>query len=251
MKKNIDDNNVRFDSNELKPRRWLLYVLVIVEIIILIVLATKFINDREEKEKENKNIFDIFNIFDFDSISDGLGTSTFNSKFEMYLGTNGELFANKLIDNIVTNNKTNSEHVITVIFDDVTTITPNEIQGLKSKINSNNDYEITANYDENGYINEIEIKKIISEFDVNFFNNEFEMYSGTKYGSQVAYLLDSVITSNKKNTDHIIEVVFDSTKTNSQDEIRNFKKKLDDWTKYEVVLDYDSDGYICKITIER
>ena len=76
-----------------------------------------------------------------------------------------------------------------------------------------------------------------------------EIYSGTSYGSQVFSLLDNVVTSIKKNTDHLITVTYGAITTSNTDEITTLKKQLDSTSKYEVSFDYDSNGYINKVTI--
>ena len=76
-----------------------------------------------------------------------------------------------------------------------------------------------------------------------------EIYSGTSYGSQVFSLLDNVVTSIKKNADHLITVTYGAITTSNTDEITTLKKQLDSTSKYEVSFDYDSNGYINKVTI--
>ena len=84
----------------------------------------------------------------------------------------------------------------------------------------------------------------------NSFNNTLEMYSGTKSKFFVEHLLDEVVTSNKKNADRLITVVFGEYSTTVPEEIVNLKHSLDDG-KYEISLDYDDDGYINKVTMEK
>lgn len=88
-----------------------------------------------------------------------------------------------------------------------------------------------------------------SSNEISSFNFGLEMYTGTKYGSQVSSLLDNVVTKLKKNTDHSISVVYGTTTTSSPDEIIKLKTNFDEWTEYEVSLDYDSNGFVNKVTI--
>ena len=83
------------------------------------------------------------------------------------------------------------------------------------------------------------------------FNSSFEMYVGTKWGLQVSRLIDEVTTNNKTNSEHIITVVYGDINSTDSNEIRNIKKELDDWTDYEVILDYDDNGFVYLITIEE
>ena len=87
------------------------------------------------------------------------------------------------------------------------------------------------------------------KMDADDFNFGLESYSGTKYGSLVTSLLDKVVTKIKKNTNHPITVIYGSTTTSKPDEITSLKKQLESSKQYEVSMDYDSNGYISKITI--
>ena len=93
----------------------------------------------------------------------------------------------------------------------------------------------------------MKIKKKISK---DSFNWDFETYVGTQYSNSIGYLLDDVITNNKKNKDYLITVIFKDTNTTDPETIKNIKKQFEEWHKYEVSLDYDEEGYVNKITIE-
>ena len=91
----------------------------------------------------------------------------------------------------------------------------------------------------------------MSDFDVRMFNNNLEMYKGTEYGSNVGRLLDEIITNNKKDTINQVTVDFKNHSTKDPEEIKEIKKELDDWTKYEVSFDYNDAGLIYLATIEE
>ena len=91
----------------------------------------------------------------------------------------------------------------------------------------------------------------VNKVSTSSFNGEFELLSGTKSGFFVTTLLDKVITSNKKQSEHIINVTYDGNSTTDEEEIRNIKKNLDSSKEYEVILDYDEEGYVNSITIEE
>lgn len=91
----------------------------------------------------------------------------------------------------------------------------------------------------------------MSDFDIKVFNNQFEMYKGTEYGSSVGKLLDEVSTNNKKNADNQVTVVFKETTTKDPEEMKNIKKQLGDWTEYEVSFEYNDSGLIYLATIEE
>ena len=85
---------------------------------------------------------------------------SFNNKFELYSGTSSKLFVTTLLDNIVTNNKKNSDKVITVVYNEKTTTDANEIVELKSSFEQGKDYEVMLDYDTNGLVNKVTIKDI-------------------------------------------------------------------------------------------
>lgn len=266
----IEDNisNTNINPDEVRPRKWLLVLLIIIAILIVIILANKFVTTRKEKAENNKG--SIFGIFDnvFEEIGD-YGKDVFNNTFEFRIGTQSEDSVSWLLDDIITNNKTNSDHIISVVFEDINTSDPNEIKDIKKKLGTTwDEYEVSADYDENGYINKITIETISNEnndldtasddnsnynddITVRQFNGKFELYAGTKYGSAVSMLLDNVITNNKTNSNHILRVIYGDTNTIDESEIRNLKKKLDIWTQYEVIIDYDEVGFVNQVTIEN
>ncbi|MBR2744061.1 MAG: hypothetical protein IKE01_02020 [Clostridia bacterium] len=81
----------------------------------------------------------------------------------------------------------------------------------------------------------------------------FNMFysSGTKIGGNVGYQLDHVITSNKTNKDRAITVKYQETQTTSPDEILQIKKKLKEFDNYEVILNYDDDGFVKELIVEE
>ena len=103
---------------------------------------------------------------------------------------------------------------------------------------------------------EEESKKHKEEMNKNSFNSSFETYDGTQVGTGVSHEIDEVMQNNKKNSDKLIEVVFDGTSYGTDAEnIKNIKNSLKDFNGYnlqyyEVSLDYDDNGYVNKVTIE-
>lgn len=93
-------------------------------------------------------------------------------------------------------------------------------------------------------------------FERNSFNNSFEMYQGTNSGMFTKNQIDNVIKNNNKNSEHLVEVIFDGTSYGtSPDSIKGIKDKIKEFKgykfqEYEISLDYSDDGYVNKITIE-
>lgn len=92
--------------------------------------------------------------------------------------------------------------------------------------------------------------------EISSFNSNFEFYQGTEGGTSTSNQIDNVIKSNKKNADHLVEVIFDGvsygTDTEKIKEIKNSLKNFNGYELqyYEISIDYDDNGYVNKITIE-
>lgn len=122
------------------------------------------------------------------------------------------------------------------------------ITGISMVFSFNKDKDTIRNNDD-AVVEDME--NFMSELDIRRFNNNFEMYKGTEYGSSVGRLLDEIATNNKKNADNQVTVVFKETTTKDPEEMKNIKKQLGDWTEYEVSFDYNDAGLIYQATIEE
>ena len=69
-------------------------------------------------------------------------------------------------------------------------------------------------------------------------------------GGAVTFVLDKIITSNKTE-DRKITVEFTDTQTQNEAEIRTIKQKIETFDNYEIVFEYDEDGFINKAIIEK
>ena len=104
---------------------------------------------------------------------------------------------------------------------------------------------------EDGIINDAK-NQILSEANkqmIQNFNDEFERYGGTKQKATISALLDKVVTNNKKEKEHIITVKYNETVSNKTEDIVKIKHSLETGKMYEVLLDYDEDGYVNQVTI--
>lgn len=89
------------------------------------------------------------------------------------------------------------------------------------------------------------------------FNRDFETWDGKQTDSGVEFQLDKIIENNKKNSNHLVEVLFDGTSYGTDpNNIKTIKNSLKTWTSdrniqyYEISIDYDDNGYANKVTIE-
>lgn len=101
------------------------------------------------------------------------------------------------------------------------------------------------------------IKKEQAQEEIDSFNRDFEVWVGTENIDGTSLQIDAVIKNNKKNSSHLIEVVFDGTSYGTDpSSIQSIKNSLSRWTAdnhiqyYEVSADYDNNGYINRVTIE-
>lgn len=95
----------------------------------------------------------------------------------------------------------------------------------------------------------VSTSKSQSSFDKNKFNSQFAFQSGTQYKIFVDSLIDTVNESNKKNSDHQVVLVYKDKGVTSNDDLISIKHSLNN-NKYEVIYNYDEDGYLNKIVIE-
>ena len=117
-------------------------------------------------------------------------------------------------------------------FNQITGIIGNDINtGLNDKINNQK--------------NEVSVKS---------FNGPIELHSGSSIVLKVTTLLDTIITSNKTN-DRIIAVEYNKIETQDEAEIRSIKqgikKQFDSFDEFEIICEYDAQGYIYKVIIEK
>lgn len=151
------------ENNELKPRRWLLVVLLVIAIAIVIVLLNKLITDYNERKKndESNGISNIVNeqIEKGNEMFDKFEVEAFNSTYELDVGENYGLSVKRTLDKVITNNKKNTNNILTVVFEEVSTTDPEEIKNLKKRFDDWTKYEVSVDYDENGYVNKITIEK--------------------------------------------------------------------------------------------
>ena len=96
--------------------------------------------------------FIIMGFVNVQSSHDDFDIRQFNNGYETYVGTERGLSVGRLIDEITTNNKTNSEHKITLKYKEIETQDPDEMKNIKKQLDDWTDYEVSFEYDEDGFI---------------------------------------------------------------------------------------------------
>ncbi len=84
----------------------------------------------------------------------------FNHQYEIYSGKKSTFFISHALDNIVTNNKTNKNYIITVSYNNITSNEESKIKEIRDMLNNNIDYDISLDYDSRGYVNKFTITDI-------------------------------------------------------------------------------------------
>lgn len=171
----------------------IMVILLVVLIIIAVVLGVKKINEKRTQDKKvEDSVLNIFNeavdsikgnkeeldktkgkaddiydtaqgiikgtIDDMEKDKDKEDVDSFNGTFEtLYNGETYGMVVKQAIDKVVTNNKKNKDNIITVIYQGKSITEPTEIQGIKSNFIDMNNYDISYEYNEQGYIYQMNI----------------------------------------------------------------------------------------------
>ena len=113
---------------------------------------------------------------DFETTHDSFEVDSFNTPYETDAGKRSGFFIVRTLDDIVTNNKTNKSHVITVVYNGITATEEKSIKEIRNMLSENKYYDVSLDYDSNGYVNkftieDIESNKIATESNTNTSNN--------------------------------------------------------------------------------
>ncbi len=126
-------------------------IYLIIFIVAATIIGSVIYNISSSITKNNKA--NIVNKSDYDEFD----VEMFNSSFSGYNGTKSTFFIKSYLDKIVTNNKTEKEHIITVKYLDKETSDPDEIVAIKKSLAENGEYELSMDYDKNGFFNKLTI----------------------------------------------------------------------------------------------
>lgn len=258
------------------PKNNKISIILIVAIVILLVCGIiSIFNKSTANEKNKQSLFDkIFNMYTYNqepqiqeevmedmqdvfedaqeminNTTSEMNKTTFNGVLKGYNGTKSGYQVERLLDDVITSNKTKARK-ITVNYLEIQTQDTDEIKNLKTDIDESKNFEVSFEYDEEGYIYEVIIERVITEAEIKSFNNSFEFWAGTTWGATVRNVMDKIITNNKTG-DRIITVKFNGTETQDENQIRNMKQNISTSADYELTFEYDGDGFINKAIIEK
>ena len=272
----IEDQPIKEKSSKNNKVLFLIVGALIIVVVLIVVKIFSGVSAFNKVGKAQAGIFDrFFGIFDkaldiadkqmdsmnetgdmfnqttemFNEAKNKVTIGQLNGALEIYSGTNIGTVVEEVLDSIITNNK-KQDRKITVKYMETETQNEQEIRNIKQDIKTHSEYEVSYEYDEEGYIKEVKIEKQVSEFEVSSFNNGLEIYAGSTIGGTVTAVLDNIITSNKTE-DRKITVKYMQTETQNEEEIKGIKRNIGTFNKYEITYEYDADGFINKATIEK
>ena len=140
---------------------WIISAIIFVIIFIgaLYLIISNVIQIDEEinnKQKETEQTTEEQNMQE--EVFNKYEITAFNMKFENYSGTEYKVFVSNLLDEVVTNNKTN-ERKVEVLYKTTKTIEPDSIVSLKQNLTSEK-YEVKLDYDQDGFVNLVTIEDL-------------------------------------------------------------------------------------------
>lgn len=210
----IENENENENKNKDKDLRKILIPLIIALVVIALILgiykisnfrtvnkaAGEILTTSKEIDKESSSIFMSFMNLIKEIVSGQIEEQKeedkqneikqYNSKFDIYSGKQYGNFLDNLLENVINNNKTQKEHIITVKYNQKETNIPEEIKTIKSQLEKLDEYEVTLDYDDNGYVNKVTIE-FVNGSEFNQMKNDTQK-DFQEYDKQFDELKDSV-----------------------------------------------------------
>lgn len=210
----IENENKNKNKTKDKDLRKILIPLIIALVVIALILgiykisnfrtvnkaAGEILTTSKEIDKESSSIFMSFMNFIKEIVSGQIEEQKeedkqneikqYNSKFDIYSGKQYGNFLDNLLENVINNNKTQKEHIITVKYNQKETNIPEEIKTIKSQLEKLDEYEVTLDYDDNGYVNKVTIE-FVNGSEFNQMKNDTQK-DFQEYDKQFDELKDSV-----------------------------------------------------------
>lgn len=133
----------------------IIFIIFFICIIFFIIKSRIDFNNKVEDttqkyEEQDKNV---------DKFNEGIEKYSFNFNFTNAAGTKSTFFLKNILDDIIESNKTHDRKV-SLVFNGQSTTEEAEIIKIKQNLNDKDNFEVSKNYDDDGYINEIKVDKI-------------------------------------------------------------------------------------------
>lgn len=155
----MDDNTKEILSNSFgnfnKQSKFAAAFVITIASVMIIAIIGAAVSEYLDVKSNNENIETKTT-----KMKEKFNKSSFNSKFEIRSGTKYKSSIEYLLDDVITNNKTNKDMLITVIYKDKETTDPDSIVEIKHSLNDRSKYEVKLDYDDDGYVNKITIEDI-------------------------------------------------------------------------------------------
>lgn len=119
-------------------------------ILIFVFIGYGIYTTFSETENESETVHDSFEV------------NSFNMPYENDAGKRSGFFIVRTLDDIVTNNKTNKSHIITVVYNDIKATDEKDIKEIRNMLSEDKDYDVSLSYDNNGYVNKFAIENLES-----------------------------------------------------------------------------------------
>lgn len=172
----IEDKQINKKSKrEISIIAIIVVALVIILVIILLKSITGFTLFKNATDAQGGFFEKIFGVFedmnktasdeaqnfknDFNEYKNAFDIESFNDPIERYKGTVYGSYVNYALDEIITSNKKTDKQIV-VNYNGSSTQDPESIKNMKKEISTSNKYELSFEYDEEGYINEATIEKL-------------------------------------------------------------------------------------------
>lgn len=150
MKENLKEyNNSPEGKATIRFANTIQVLCFIVFIIALIIIGITTFNMSNRSILNNSNISSNSN--------DNFDAEMFNNTFYGYNGTTSAFFVKDCLDEIINSNKKEKKHIITVKYNDKETSNPDEILEIKKSLDDSKEYELSMDYDSNGFFNKLTI----------------------------------------------------------------------------------------------
>lgn len=145
LKAHNDQMQEFYNSREGKLSKRIINIIFIIVFLIFFLIIGLTIS----------NIYNYSNVIETENES--IDVDMFNIPFSGMHGQKSTFFINDYLDKIVTNNKKQQKHIITVKYQDKETSNPDEIIAIKKSLDESKQYELSTDYDQAGFINKLTI----------------------------------------------------------------------------------------------
>ena len=139
-------------------------IIIGISIVILLCIIMFSIYQVIDVMKFDKKAETIINTqLETTTINTDIDKKIFNASLETVAGSTSYFFLSDAIDDIITSNKKNVNHQITITYDETTAITEDEIVTLKSQIKNSvssnvaDELYVSYTYDDEGYITNMKV----------------------------------------------------------------------------------------------